>query len=1415
MKTKLKKWHIVLMSFVALMLAVFTSLFSLKADPVDDETGEILTDNWELGVVFYDSTIDSGTTPLTEINWDASTGDYKTEERRTITIQINYKNNSAITTYQPGELEITVPNLIYKNIITQAQWSASAIVGANDATHTGFEWNFTSGNSPSTTPEYYCFTNANVIEANSNFEGSIQIQYTINSKSENSDTIEKFENECIHSYSTLLQAQLFYDKTNEQNQVERITINSNEINFSYTRTYPHPWQYPELTVVKKAERLDSTLSDMVWDYAEDPTDYYWIQYKFMARGIFENYTGEIYPYPYIPVANYKFEDELPDNCIIVPKYSTDTIVVENNKYTITVPHSRIHMVETQGYSDTERFGTILIVGYPKSEYQQLENSRMTNIVDLSVSYEDEPETFVYQSQDDVSFYLSSFVFSYSGDLYGIKKTFMVNSSYEEISGIDPMLSTNNTVHLNLTAIYTGKPIDVKFGDDLLYITQSDGSYRRIEPEEYYFSSANFTNQFYNGYSSSGISLSNYDVELWIKTYGNSEYYLYRTLKGTTQTISFTEEQHVIGYYFIIKNLDRSIRTSPPSSGGANPQKATIKFKNIENIAEEGKIYNFSYIEVYKENQLVNTPNIDSYANFITKEEIASFDLETYGHYMQRSCDDDNYTYYEIDVDTYSLNTNKTLSSPTQDATNEIFTGTCNVSFKNSGYYNGLSWTKHEIKNYLTDDDKIVGFEFFDLLPYGMELTSTEDEIFNSFKYLSANTYYLAVYDKEGNKISNNDFKQFLIDGTTLEVIENYKNTNRDLIHILIKFEDHPLLIKCTTNELGSSSRYANIFDFSYNYEISYDAYLEYGNSWTNRIYWNYYKRSGNGSTCFNTSSSYSLKKDAYGNYIDTFDKDMLDINNDGQNDWTYSETTSSAQYKTNTFNDAVSTITINSVASTHQDVTTYVKTDQSYYSTGTVDASCDSEYEYKLRVRTGAADVTNLIIYSNLEEAQPERTRWKGEFLGFDTSYSQNKGYNVKPYYSENPTAGNLYNEDGSLNSDWKEYFYETLPELYQNGLEVKFNSQCKTESVNFDYVEIYYVLDGITYKLGKWGGTDIANKTILIPSNNFYLYWHTDYSGSNYYGFSIDSIKPVYIKSSTSTTGTLPSYTAEEICDNVYPDSAFDSYTHENYGNNINKMWHYTYTEEFQKIQDATTATDKAKVKSLAFEYLDSEGNPAIIPKNSINYILIQMKSPVDENITTLARMDCWTQWNALNEFGQPVDFITGINSNVVKVALPNSVDEDSNPSISLRFTKEITGTDSEFENMKLDKASQQSFMIRLTDLAANEDGSYNQITALLKSDQELIISQIPIGTYLLEELGDNYFDFVDFTNNNDPEIIIEGVTLEKALIGYILTVSEDLSENIEFNIKVTNEIEPNRFYEDKNSQENLFLKNKIEENE
>ena len=273
MKNKIKKWHIALMSFMALFIAIFASLFSLRADTVDEETGEVLTDNWELNTVFYDSTVDNGKTPLTEINWDASDGGYGEGTPRVITVQINYKNNSAVTMYQPNELKIIIPNLA-NGCWSTAQLTTSVIVGANDSTHTGYDWNFTTASTPSSSQKDFTFINAKTIEEKTNFEGSIQIAYTITPAAENTNffAIEKYEDTCIHNYSKEIQAVLSSVNTGNLN------LSSNVLNFNYTRTYTHLWQKFNYGLLKTANKIQS------FDFlGEDADEYIWVKYTFNPK----------------------------------------------------------------------------------------------------------------------------------------------------------------------------------------------------------------------------------------------------------------------------------------------------------------------------------------------------------------------------------------------------------------------------------------------------------------------------------------------------------------------------------------------------------------------------------------------------------------------------------------------------------------------------------------------------------------------------------------------------------------------------------------------------------------------------------------------------------------------------------------------------------------------------------------------------------------------------------------------------------------------------------------------------------------------------------------------------------------------------------------------------------------------------
>ena len=1325
---------------------IANEILNISPTNLGDEE-EPSTDNWELGLVFYDSTVDNGKTPLTSIDWDASDGSYKEGTPRVITVQINYKNTNAGTTYQPGDLSISIDSLLKGADVSFYNKATSLmqeiVVGANDSTHTGFNWNYTSKLDSENEYEYgkecvgsFTFTNANIIEEKSNFEGSIQIVYTITPRKKTT-----YNDEHTYSFSNTLKAVL------------NNTVESNEANFNYTRTYIHPWQYREYTIDKTASKI-SSLDGL------PEGDYYWVKYVFDLNGNCDS------SYPYIGTNNHKIIDTFPSECIVLNE-SLSKLTAENDTYTIPAGNWRYYGKLISIY-----------VGYPKSIYNDENgNLNITNHADLYSQYKDSEE-YIYSDDDDVSLNLSNFDFTYSGDLYGISKLFKSSANYTSLTYYESLIGKDINVgnggrplsRLSPKAIYTGNAMDIKFGDDLLYITGSDGNYRKLNDNEYYFLTIEFPTTLRNG---NGITISDgkYDCELWVRYAGNKNFTLYEEFKngyGGNKTSyapqgdgmwTFEKNDNIVGYYFIIKEMTESLNCyyeNTLTSLGCS----CIVINNATDIAESGSIFNFAFIQVYIDGVLQNEADLNSYANFITKDEIAAYDQNTYGLYMQRAVDGVIYSKYKITKPIYEMDGKKDMSSFTQDSANEVFSGkatltiTFNVSRSNP--------SKHELKTYgntLGKEYMIEGFEIYDLLPEGMTLTSTKDDIINSLNGPYRSDFYY-IFDSTGQELSVNAYKNLIKKNINITITENWNNTNRTYLHITVNLENNPLFIIAQGRDFTALS-------CSYNYEVSYDSFLEYGNIWTNRAYFEYHNKEKN--SIF-TYFPYGVIDDG------RLDMQESDINQNGN-------TIEILGYDSD-----LSTIT--SVVSTHQDVQTQTSSTLSNYSTGTVPAEYGKDYSYKLRVRTGKNDVTNLIIYDNLEkwvkdkngnfiESAGSKEYWQGELQSIDTSYAESKGYNVKVWYSENEKAGTLAED-----SSWKEYIWPTLitdsektvtitspnwPNNYPDNMtetnnyweqsfdgaesiQITFDSASELESASYDYLRFYdrngknitNDLFGIT--ADKIGGSDLAGKTVNVPGD--------------------------YVKITMSTDG---------------------SYQYKGFSAQLAPMY-------------TVNGTDNSKIKSLAFQYLDSEGNPAVLPANSSTYVEINMRAPADESIKTLAYNGCWTQWNAIDEFGQTVDFITGINSNIVKVALPNSIIENEIPSIQLNIEKEIQGTTEAFENMQLDPNGEYQFMISLVKQEENEDGSHDVINGVISNKKGLVIKDLSYGTWLITESDDTYFDLVEMIPNNDEEIIIEGVTLEKTDKGYVLTISDDLSGDVEFNIKVTNKIEPNRPYEDKEEKENLF---------
>ena len=146
-------------------------------------------------------------------------------------------------------------------------------------------------------------------------------------------------------------------------------------------------------------------------------------------------------------------------------------------------------------------------------------------------------------------------------------------------------------------------------------------------------------------------------------------------------------------------------------------------------------------------------------------------------------------------------------------------------------------------------------------------------------------------------------------------------------------------------------------------------------------------------------------------------------------------------------------------------------------------------------------------------------------------------------------------------------------------GLKITFSSDSRTESVNYDYVKIYYNDNGTMKLAGKFGGTDIAGASIFVPAAEFYVYWRTDSSSCNFYGFSIASVTSTSGEG-TGTAESLPNYTVTELSKGTYPESP----NHGNYGNNINLLWKCSgttsgsKTASWERIQDQDISVAKAQ---------------------------------------------------------------------------------------------------------------------------------------------------------------------------------------------------------------------------------------------
>lgn len=739
-----------------------------------------------------------------------------------------------------------------------------------------------------------------------------------------------------------------------------------------------------------------------------------------------------------------------DNCVI---YDTNLneLEVNDNKFKVVLENMYLP-------SNFYTCDASIIVAYPKSSFSQTDITEQINFYG-GYSNWGNASSYNYTPTDiDLRFSTSTTLDLSQYEL--IKQDISANltlsfSDWSSYSNIDYENITNKGYPTQWNEKFEVKGIEaceIIIGYDYLVAQNTNNEYVVLSEDEFYITEIQPINKYYfsdqDGSSYSSASLS---YELYVKYRGETEYELLKESSFFDSIrISSLTDKKVNAYYIKYKGFTNGVKTNTSTYS----DNTIIVSKS--DILKGSKFYCSTYMQVLDNNgNLVYFPDESNYDSNCINFNLPEKDLEVYGQYMIRaSCGrpvtDCKATLRGTDYTRYM----------TQDSVNEKFTITHTISpyFENLGSSKLLS--------------KFSGFKLYYILAEGENLDG-------QISITGNNSRYNLISHDNGYFQSSEEYNSFIQEHSNIEIIPNVFNsqtntyTGKTMVVITFDFTDNPLNFTEFYEYYNLYGSAINLATISFPIKVTYDNYMIYGSKFQSRCVF------------------YPLDETEVSGYED---KDDYNINNNLTEKY-------GASWKI--------TNNINSAISTQQDVQTSVLTNktQGSFSSGFAFSTLDTNYQYKLRVRTGETNVTNLIIYNNLENT-PQENSFKGEFLGIDTSFAESKGYTIKTYYSENINTNSLYIND-SLSTEWKEYI-------------------------------------------------------------------------------------------------------------------------------------------------EGTTNTNL--VKSLAFEFLDADGNKAIVSKNTIIYVLINMKVPATETYGLTAYNKCKTEWNTIDATTSlPIENIEGLTSNTTKVILQN----------------------------------------------------------------------------------------------------------------------------------------------------------------
>lgn len=1010
---------------IILALILGITFFVVKDNITNAALAPVSADNWDLGVQIQSTSYNNNALgDYAEWKIGADELNYNEDsDRVTVKMVISYRNHDDSRGYAPGELELKVTNPfkgfnVYhthhivpatyvganSNGVTTHQWNDVSMLDMSDLLHNGNHYGYD-----------FTFRNAYAIEAGASTEGTIEIVF---------DLVSKASYDAV-PYEDISKVILDTNITATLNN----TLTSSPARIYFEREYPFYWQkatYPLLVTLEKVK----TLSNL----GQNPDDYYWVVYnarmnpQYIENNCYPNRTGVYEPagHPIIGLKQREDRLYLDSDAIVFTGEGAQVQKMQDaggDYFLAPVPPSSNQTCETEPTSSSRKEQKYAaIIGFPKATHQSSDNTLNTTIRSEAwgiYSTEDEKERL---SIDEKPIILSDYDFIYDGKAISIKKTVVSTPSWRSLSSLVTTISdaaireglsrVNYRIDAGLLSV--DEPVNFRIGDDVLYyLDYSDQSTHRLTDDDYHFkvASAGYVTEVFTA-NGGFIPKDRFSLKLYIRRRGQQSYSLYRdydrfyfdvdsSSKAEANEVNFESDglNDVVGFYYELENVDTTIKQYTVET--------SVTLDNPE-LPERSMLYNFSYAEMRNLNgDLLNVPDINSYASGITQRDVAPFDIETYGHYMQRSVSSWGWEKYVL-AEIYHGTSASTSSNGNIvfDPVSQEFHGSLklNSSIADYRYYSGnYGWPF--FKNYIPEEDWRKKNTAYYLLPLGMIPVSSEEEVVNSSLDNWTNGPVTSFHNKSGDYWSENSgavHKEEIRNRTTVTYIRNWRNTGQYMVRIDIDFSDYPVTS-------FPHFDFTTIGLFTLEYRIPYEAYDEYGQDFKVSSFADSQGLRMQENLFWNDKPSYYITDDGTG-HTDNGEDDALyanlvDIDDDGN--------TTERIRQTDTV------IRLVQATSTSQTIHATARGDvDNIYTAQDVMTSAGGNYSYKLRLSTGNNRNSNVVLYDNLEQDYGDNEYWQGTFKGIDVSKAEEQLDNdgnpiqIEPYYSEDAHAGSLSDDN-------------------------------------------------------------------------------------------------------------------------------------------------------------------------------------------------------------------------------------------------------------------------------------------------------------------------------------------------------------------------------------------------------------------